>query len=242
MGFSPDGALVTFWTRGAGGAGAAGIGQWAVPTLGGEPRPYLEGVAEFDWSRDGSRLVYHTTGTGDPTFVKDAGKEQGRLILTAPPGLHAHFPTWSPDQSFIYFVQGAVPDAMDVWRIRPDGGIAERVTRHDSRVSHPVLLDDRTLMYVATERDGSGPWLYSADVERRSPRRVSSGLGRYTSLSASADGRRLVATTASPKRTLWRLPLPGADAAAPAPAPIALTTGSGFSPRLGPGYLVYVTS
>jgi Tol biopolymer transport system component len=80
------------------------------------------------------------------------------------------------------------------------------------------------------------------DVERRSPRRVGSGLDRYTSLSASADGRRLVATTASPKRTLWRLPLSGADAGAPTPVPIALTTGSGFSPRLGPGYLVYVTS
>ena len=55
LGFSPDGSLVTFWVRKP--AGQSGqIGIWAVPTLGGQSRPYLEGAAEFDWSHDGSRL------------------------------------------------------------------------------------------------------------------------------------------------------------------------------------------
>ncbi len=47
-------------------------------------------------------------------------------------------------------------------------------------------------MYLASDPDGSGPWLYSMDVERRIPHRLTSGLDRYTSLAASADGRRLV--------------------------------------------------
>jgi Tol biopolymer transport system component len=242
MGFSPDGALVTFWARRAGASGVGDIGVWAVPTLGGEPRPYLEGVAEFDWSSDGSRLVYHTPGPGDPTFVKDPGQAAGRPLFTAAPGLHAHFPVWSPDQVFVYFVQGGAPDTMDVWRIRPDGGAAERMTDHNSRVSHPVLLGDRTLMYLASDRDGSGPWLYTMDVERRVPQRVSSGVDRYTSLAASGDGRRLVVTIADPKGTLWRLPVADTPVGASAAVPIPLTTGSGFSPRLGPGYLLYVSS
>lgn len=243
MGFSPDGALVTFWARRAGGSGAGEIGVWAVPTLGGQPRPYLEGAAEFDWSNDGSRLVYHTTGPGDPTFVRNPGQGTAdQPIFTAAPGLHAHFPFWSPDQVFIYFVQGAVPDAMDIWRIGPSGGVAERMTHHNSRVSHPVMLDRRTLMYLATDGDGSGPWLYSLDVERRVPHRVSSGVDRYTSLATSADGRRLVVTIANPKRTLWRLLLADIPVDAAAAMPISLTTGSGFSPRLGPGYLLYVSS
>jgi Tol biopolymer transport system component len=243
MGFSPDGALVTFWVRRANGSGAGEIGVWAVPALGGEPRPYLEGGAEFDWSKDGARLVYHTTGPGDPMFVRAPGRGTAdQPVFTAATGLHAHFPFWSPDEGFIYFVQGAVPDAMDIWRIRPSGGVPERMTHHNARVSHPVMLDSRTLIYLATDGDGSGPWLYSMDSERRVPQRVSSGLDRYTSLAASADGRRLVATIANPKRTLWRTHLPDTPVDASAAMPISLTTGSGFSPRLGPGYLLYVSS
>jgi Tol biopolymer transport system component len=96
-------------------------------------------------------------------------------------------------------------------------------------------------MYLASDPDGSGPWLYSMDVERRIPHRLTSGLDRYTSLAASADGRRLVVTRASPKRALWRLPIAGAPAEPPASARIPLTTSSGFSPRLGPDCLLYVS-
>jgi Tol biopolymer transport system component len=240
VGFSPDGALVTFWTRKP---GTGEIGVWAVPALGGQPKPYLEGAAEFDWSTDGLRLVYHTPAPGDPMFVREPGQPpQNRPIFHAPPGLHAHFPLWSPNGSFIYFVQGSVPDAMDIWRIRPMGGVAERITRHNSRVSHPVMLDRRTLLYLATGSDGAGPWLHSLDVERRVVHRLTSGVDRYTSLAVSADRRRLVATLASPKETLWRLPISDTPAEASAASRISLTTGRGSSPRLGPGYLLYVSS
>jgi Tol biopolymer transport system component len=243
MGFSPDGALVTFWSRGADGSKAGDIGIWAVPTLGGQPRPYREGVAELEWSDDGSGLVYHTAGPGDPMFVKDPGKQGGdRLIFAASVGLHAHFPLWSRNGSFVYFVQGSLPDDMDIWRVRPTGGPAERITNHHSRVSHPVLLNDRTLMYLAADKDGSGPWVHSLDVEHRVPHRVGVGLDRYTSLATSADGRRLVATLTNAKGTLWRLPIADTPVDASAVTPISLTTGRGFSPRLGPGYLLYVSS
>jgi Tol biopolymer transport system component len=247
LGFSPDSSLVTFWVRRPNGSSGGDIGVWAVPTLGGEPRPYLEGVAEFDWTRDGSRLAYHTPGPGDPLFVADGSRRpEDRPIFTAPPGLHSHFPLWAPDGAFIYFVQGRLPDKLDIWRIRPAGGPPERITSHMGRVSHPVLLDRRTLLYLSSDADGSGPWLYSMDVERRIPHRLSSGLDRYTSLAASSDGRRLVVTLASPRRTLWRLPIPESMDDAPtllsAPAQISLTTSTGFSPRLGPNYLLYVSA
>ena len=244
LGFSPDGSLVTFWVRKAGGSSGGDIGIWAVPTLGGEPRPYLESVAEFDWSRDGSRLTYHTPGPGDPLFVSDGSvRSDSKPIFTAPAGLHSHFPLWAPDTAFIYFVQGELPDKLDVWRIRPDGGTPERITSHVGRVSHPVLLDRRTLMYLAGDPDGSGPWLYSMDVERRIPHRLTSGLDRYTSLAASADGRRVVATLASAKRTLWRLQIADSPpTSVSAAAQIELTTSTGFSPRLGANYLLYVSA
>ena len=245
LGFSPDGSLVTFWIRKQNGSSGNGgdISIWAVPTLGGQPTPYLEGVAEFDWSHDGSRLTYHTPGPGDPLFVSDGGKRSdAQPIFTAPAGLHSHFPSWAPDAAFIYFVLGNLPDKLDIWRISPTGGTPERITSHFGRVTHPVLLDRRTLMYLASDPDGSGPWLYSEDVERRIPHKLSAGPGRYTSLAASADGRRLVATLASPKRTLWRLRLANSPLDVPAVNQISLTSTTGFSPRLGPGYLLYISA
>ncbi|ABC82669.1 PD40 domain-containing protein [Anaeromyxobacter dehalogenans] len=244
LGFSPDGSLVTFWARGRTGSDPPDIGIWAVPLLGGPPRPYLEGAAEYAWTRDGTRLVHHTPGPGDPMYVSEAGRpHEGRRLFSAPAGLHAHFQTWAPDQRFVYFVQGALPDRLDLWRIRADGSSApERLTHHDGVVSHPVFVDARMLLYLATDADGSGPWLHALDVEDGVARRVGTGAERYTSLAASADGRRLVLTQASPKRTLWRVAL-GPDRADLAGArPIPLTTGTGGSPRLGPGYLVYVSA
>jgi Tol biopolymer transport system component len=244
LGFSPDGSLVTYWIRRQDGAtGSDNISVWAVPTLGGEPKPYLEGVAEYDWSRDGARLTYHTPGAGDPLFVTDGERRPGaRPVFTAPGGLHSHFPLWSPDATFVYFVQGSLPDKLDIWRIPSGGGVPERITRHNARVVYPVLLNRRTLMYLATDSDGSGPWLYSMDVERRIPHKLTTGPEPYTSLAASADGRRLVAAVAHSKTTLWRLQIPDSPTKPTTPTAIPLTTATGFSPRLGANYLLYVSA
>jgi Tol biopolymer transport system component len=243
LGFTPDGSFVTFWVRKANGLSSGDIGIWAVPTLGGAPKPYLEGVAEFDWSHDGSRLAYHTPGPGDPLFVSNGSRRpEDHPIFTAPGGLHSHFPLWSPDAAFIYFVQGSLPDKLDIWRIAPGGGVPERITSQSGRVSYPVLLNRRTLMYLASEPDGSGPWLYSMDVEHRIPHRLTSGIDRYTSLAASADGRRLIVTLARPKGTLWRVKIGEAPAEVSAAARISVTTSTGSSPRLGANYLLYVSA
>ncbi|HYG68397.1 MAG TPA: DNA-binding protein, partial [Anaeromyxobacteraceae bacterium] len=232
LGFSPDGTLVTYGARGAG--DRAAIDVWAAPLLGGAARPFLQGAAELDWSADGTRLVFHTPGPGDPMFVRDGAAAEPRRIFAAAEGLHAHFLVWSPDDAYVYFVQGTLPDGLDLWRIRPDGGAAERLTHHDARVSHPVFVDERTLLYLATDEDGHGPWIHALDVETRDSRKVSPGIDEYTSLSASRDGRRLVATLARPRRTLWRVPVEDGRAAFAAARRIPLTTGDGASPRLGP--------
>jgi Tol biopolymer transport system component len=243
LGFSPDGSLVTYWARKPTGSGESGIGIWAVPTLGGQPRPYLEGVAEFDWSPDGSRLAYHTPGPGDPLFVSEGGLRPGdRPIFTASAGLHCHFPAWSRDSAFIYVVVGNLPNQLDIWRIAAAGSSPERITSLNAGVTSPVLLDRRTLLYLAADPDGSGPWLYGMDVGRRIPHRLSTSPDRYTSLAASSDGHRLVLTLAHATSTLWSLRIPDSPAGVAAPGRISLTTNTGFSPRFGPGYVVYLSS
>jgi WD40-like Beta Propeller Repeat len=146
LGFSPDGSLVTFWLRRQSGPPGEDISIWAVPTLGGEPRPYLEGAAEVTWSPDGKQLAYHTTLPGDPLFIGNGrGLSSNGPILIAPSGLHCHFPVWAPG-NLIYFSKGSLPDQLDVWRIDTLGNALERITSHSTRVTYPVLLDQRTLL------------------------------------------------------------------------------------------------
>jgi len=241
VGFSPDGSLVTLWSRvpnsASGGLVDAG---WAVPTMGGPIRPYLKGISELDWSPDGRQIVFHPPTPGDPMFVTGLDEKVGRQIYAARPGVHNHFPVWSHDGAFIYFVQGLPLEEGDVWRIRPTGGEPERLTFHDSRVTFPTLLGNRTLLYLATDEDGSGPWIYAMDIERRIPHRISTGVEEYMSLAASADGRRLVATVSRSKAELWRVPIADRLIGESEATPIALPTARGLSPRKGPGYVIYL--
>jgi len=241
LGFSADSSLVSIWIRRPDASQPGDVNIFAAPTAGGPLRPYLREAAEFDWSRDGRRLVYHTTAPGDPLFVREPGKPADRRIYVAPAGVHCHFPVWSPDDAFIYFARGVPPDNWDIWRIQPSGGGLERITRHNTRVIYPVMLNRRTLLYLATDADSSGPWMYAMDVERRVPHRISSGLESYTSLAASADGARLVATVANVRSSVWRVTLTGDRTATAAESGPSLVSAAGVTPRLGGDSLLYVS-
>jgi Tol biopolymer transport system component len=105
-------------------------------------------------------------------------------------------------------------------------------------------LDARTLLYVARAEDWSGPWLWALDVERKVARRVSSGVDQYTSVSASRDGRRVVATVANPSASLWRVPLldrPADDHDAQHYA-LPVPTGRALAPRFGGSSLFYLSA
>jgi len=240
LGFSADSSLVSIWTRSSDGSRPQDVNILAVPARGGPLRLYLPEIAEYDWSHDGSKLVFHTTAPGDPIFVREP-RGPDRSIYVAPAGVHCHFPVWSPDDAWIYFVRGTPSMGIwDIWRVRASGTGLERLTTHNSYVAYPTLLDQHTIVYIATSSDGSGPWLYALDTERRVPVRISFGLETYTSLGASADGQRLVATIVNPSNSLWRLALAAKDGALSAAATPVLLSPDGATPRLGPDYVLYV--
>jgi Tol biopolymer transport system component len=164
--FSPDSSLVSIWLRSSDGSRPEDVNILSVPARGGPLQVYLKQAGEYDWSHDGRKMVFHTTGPGDPIFLRESGSPD-RLIYVAPAGIHCHFPTWSPDDAFIYFVRGIPSDGVwDIWRVRPSGAGLERLTTHNSHVAYPTLLDRHTLLYLATAADGAGPWLYALDTDR----------------------------------------------------------------------------
>ncbi|MEO8097709.1 MAG: protein kinase [Acidobacteriota bacterium] len=222
-----------------------------VPLLGGPLKPFLlKGPGQrpglyVAWSPGGSRIVYHTADDGDPTFVADAtGGGAHQIYITPNAGLHSHQQAWSTDGRWIYFVQGLPTAAQsDLWRISPDGGMPERMTTHETRVGSPAPIDANTVLYVAQDTDSSGPFLWSLDVPSKTSRRVSFGLEKYTSVAASADGRRLVATVSNPTAGLWTVPiLDGRIATEVDAKPMQLPTVRALAPRFQGPTLFYLSS
>ena len=217
--------------------------SWLVPTMGGTPRPVLTNVSEVVWSPDRMRTLYHPLAPGDPLFVADRNGANSRQIFIEKPGIHNHYPAWSPDGRFAYFVRG-IPDPydMDIWRIPSTGGTAERLTNYHSHVTYPAFLDDRTLVYTAPRPDGSGSGLYAMDVDRRIPHALSFGLEEYASVAASADGRRLVVTVANPTSHLWTAPVSEHVVDDSGVSRFLLPAVRAAAPRFGPGYLLFLSS
>jgi serine/threonine protein kinase len=245
VGFSPDASHVWFRLSPIDAPEVTSI--WLTPTVGGAtPRPFLEGAAYAAWSADGQRMVYHEGTPGDPIFVIDRNGGQPKQIYIDKPNVHCHYPLWSPDDRYIYFVRGFPPNEMDIWRIPAEGGTPERLTHHNSKIGYLAWLDNRTLIYSATAEDGSGFWLYAMDIERRIPHRVSFGVDQYLSVSAAAgpDGRatRLVATVANPIGELWTVPISSQVADDSAVRRFELPLTRAGAPRFGPHYVVFLSS
>ena len=241
IGFSGDGAEI--WLTPSGDTGPR---RMLMPLTGGTPRPFLSGgAATPSWSPDGTRLAYITISEkgGDPLSVSDATGGDARQIVAAQGKMHNHNPVWSPDGQWIYFVRGLDPtDAMDVWRVRPSGGPPERMTQQGAAVSFLAPLGPHTLLYVARADDWSGPWLWALDVDSRDIRRASVGLEQYTSVAASRDGRRVVATVANPTASLWRLPLGDRVAGERGAEPYPVPTVRALAPRFGGTSLFHLST
>ena len=238
VGFSGDGSEI--WI----GGGDVGLRLRLMPLTGGTPRSFLgEKTANLAWSPDGERIVYHTFGTGDPMFVADRTGANARQIFGDRPGLHNHFPTWSPDGRWIYFVHGTpATREMDLWRIDPDGGHPERLTQRNTDLAYPTPVGNRTVFYVARDADGAGPWLWEFDLKRKDSRRASIGLEQYTSVQASADGSKLVATISNPVAGLWTVPILDRVAEEHDVKPFTVPTERALAPRFGGSSLFYLSS
>jgi Tol biopolymer transport system component len=80
------------------------------------------------------------------------------------------------------------------------------------------------------------------DIGQKTSRRVGFGLDRYTSISASADGRRLAAAIANPIANLWTVPISDSIAEEGDVKPYSVPNARSLSPRLAGNKLFYLSS
>jgi Tol biopolymer transport system component len=216
----------------------------------------IEVNGDLPWARPQFKKVVSMirSSTLSPTGVRAAFEARGEIFsvptekgdyrnLTQSPGAHDRSPAWSPDGRSIYFARGLQDTRqMDLWRIAASGGQPERLTYHDAYVGFPTPIDDRHVLYIAKDREGSGPWLWALDTKSHGTRRVAYGTEQYLSIAASADRRRLVASVANPSASLWTVPIldhPAEDGDA---KPMVLPTVRALSPRFVGQALFYLSS
>ena len=242
FGFSGDGGEIWFAE-----AGASSAPKWRIPLTGGTPRAFLgKRDAAPSWSPDDTRLAYFTDVDGDPISIADATSADARPLVVDKPGffagnMHNHNPVWSEDNQWIYFAHGPRAEETNVWRVRPSGSTPEQLTALRAAPNHLAPINERTLLYVARAEDGSGPWLWSLDIETKVTRRVISGLEHYSSVSASRDGRRVVTTVSSPTASLWRVPLLNREAEDRDVQSYVLPSARALSPRFSRTSLFYLS-
>ena len=241
LGFSADSSQIWFNP-------GDGKPPMVMPSTGGTARAFLPaGTNTPAWAPDGNSIVYvDKANRDDPMYLTDRAGGDARQIL-GPGTLKNMNPVWSPDGQWIYFGRGSEPQdetEMDVWRLRASGGSPERVTAQHLAINFLAPLDQHRLLYVARAEDRSGPWLWELDADSGISTRVPSGVDQYVSVSASRDGRRIVATVANPSGGLWQVPILDrlADERDAKPYRLPEPTGLAFAPRFGMDSLFYLSA
>ena len=209
------------------------------------PKDFLgEKASEVVWSPKGDRLAYHLYEPGDAIFIASAdGTGATTLLAAGPADEHRHFQAWSPDGRWIYFVRGRpATREMDLWRLASTGGEPERLTTVDSDVAFPTPISANTLLYVAHDKSGAGPWLWALNLATKQSQRLSVGLEQYAALAGTADGHRLVASIVNEKVDLSRVPILDRVATDADVQAFPLPTARAQAPRFGGNGVFYLSS
>ena len=146
-GFSPDGR----WIALSDSSRTEGSCIYILPAAGGVPRRVTPKVPSWwhGWSPDGARLAYAGARGGGPVLLYTCALDGTDERCLTPGFDHVDGPDYSADGAWIWF-NGQRDDAVDLWRVRPDGTEMERMTDGDGVdwFPHPSP-DGENVVYLA---------------------------------------------------------------------------------------------
>ena len=208
---SPDGTEIGFVARQS--PTATFFDTWVIPApIGGVPRKLLAGLQAMRWSPDGKRLVAMRPGAtkGDTLIVANSDGSDQRELIPVQGGRHIHWPEWSRDGKYVYFIytfQGFNTEPSDIYRVSVDGGAPEPVAQSSRRAIYPLSLpgDDGLLFSANPNTVDLGLWWQSRDGKQMRP--LTTGVGEHTESRLSADGRHLVSTLVEMRQSLMLVPV-----------------------------------
>ena len=215
LAISPDGSTLAFSARPD--PNQAQFDTWVMPApVGGTPRKLLQNLQGCQWSPEGAELACIRPGSsrGDALIVLNSDGSNQREIMAPEGGRHVHWPAWSRDGKYLYFIYTFdtwQTEPTEIWRILSSGGKPEPVVRTVRRAEYPVPLPGGNLIYAANP-DSIDLGLWWEPDTGGTAQLLTPGVGEYTDPRLSADGRKLVATRSEVRQSLVQLPLAGGSA------------------------------
>ena len=209
---SPDGSLIAFSARPDPSFGS--YDTWIVPgPVGGSPRKLLPTIGSVQWSPDGKQLTYTIAGStgGDGLGVSSSDGTGQRVLVPREGGRHIHWPAWSRDGKYIYFIytyDSWHGEPAETWRVAVAGGKPQPVVKTVRRAIYPAPLPSGDLLF-AGNLDSLDLGLWWQPASGGSPVAITNGIGEHTEVRVTPDGRRAVATLLQMRRSLLSIPVTG---------------------------------
>ena len=210
LAISPDGTMIAVASRAV--PGQPAYDTWIIPApAGGVPRKLLPALQAMEWSPDGRQIVCirAASSRGDALIVADSDGGNQRELVPARGGRHVHWPAWSRDQKWIYFISSYdtwQTGQSEIYRVATTGGSDEPVVSTNRRAIYPAPMPGGGLIYAANP-DAIDLSLWWSDGRGHAPRQLTMGVGEYSEQRLSADGSRMVATvTDTLQSAIYRIP------------------------------------
>ncbi len=177
--WSPNGRQLAFL------AGSFGAGSLLVVDLESHTERVLQSgqVSSFDWSPDGSSLIYEATTGGIWRIALAPGAAPTKLLGSG------HAPVWSPDGRMIAYFDGP-EGGTDIFVARSDGSSAKRLTDDPAPDLQPEWAPDGSSIAFVSERNGKSD-LYLIRPDGSALRRLTDDPAPDEDFSWAPDSRRI---------------------------------------------------
>jgi Tol biopolymer transport system component len=202
--FAPDGQSIFYAAKSTDQPTGA---LYQIPVLGGSPRRLLSDIeSAVTFSPDGTRIAFFrmnpANGASQLTIASADGSGSRALATREPPEFFAPgffvAPAWSPDGRRISaFVRNSRTRDSRLVTVDVDNGSAHPFEQAYADGTFTAWLPDGSgILYIARPPGafgtGNGGQIYLQPYPSGAPRRVTSDLAEYRTISASADGTQLV--------------------------------------------------